>query len=102
MKRANFRGELENVLHRHGVHDVHETGTTEGALYRTWAGLKAKLGGGDETLLKTAEEAEHEAKDAYADALKQELPLPIRQLLTEQQTQILISHDFISNARKAK
>ena len=31
LKRANFRGELENELHRHGVADVHETGTAAGA-----------------------------------------------------------------------
>jgi uncharacterized protein (TIGR02284 family) len=101
LKRANFRGELENELHRQGVHDVHETGTASGALYRTWAGLKAKLGGGDHTLLETAEAAEDEAKDAYKDALSQELPMPIRQLLTEQQTQILTSHDFVRDARNA-
>ena len=99
LKRANFRGELENVLHRQGVPDVHESGTAAGVLYRTWAGLKAKLGGGDRTLLETAEKAEDEAKDAYKEALNQNLPLPVRQLLTEQQTQILSSHDFIREQR---
>ena len=99
LKRANFRGELENVLHRQGVPDVHESGTATGALYRTWADLKAKLGGGDGTLLETAEKAEDEAKDAYKEALNQNLPLPVRQLLTEQQTQILSSHDFIREQR---
>lgn len=102
LKRANFRGELENELHRHGVADVKETGTVTGTLYRTWAGLKAKLGGGDKSLLETAEQAEDEAKDAYKNALSHELPLPIRQLLTEQQTQVLTSHDFIREARNAK
>jgi uncharacterized protein (TIGR02284 family) len=101
LKRANFRGELENELHRQGVADVHETGTVSGTLYRTWAGLKAKLGGGDHSLLETAERAEDEAKDAYKDALSRDLPLPIRQLLTEQQTQILTSHDFVRDARNA-
>jgi len=101
LKRANFRGELENELHRHGVADIHETGTVSGALHRGWAGLKAKLGGGDHTLLETAEQGEDEAKDAYKDALDQELPLPIRQLLTEQQAHILNSHDFVRNHRDA-
>jgi uncharacterized protein (TIGR02284 family) len=101
LKRANFRGELENVLHRQGVPDVHESGTATGALYRTWAELKAKLGGGDRTLLETAEQAEDEARDAYKDALSRELPLPIRQLLVEQQTQILTSHDYIRDERNA-
>jgi uncharacterized protein (TIGR02284 family) len=101
LKRASFRGELENVLHRHGVHDVHESGTAAGKLYRAWVDLKAKFGGGDNTLLETAEEGEDEAKDAYKDALAQELPLPVRQLLTEQQTHVLTSHDFIRGKRDA-
>jgi uncharacterized protein (TIGR02284 family) len=99
LKRASFRGELENELHRHGVADVHETGTASGAVYRAWAGLKAKLGGGDHTLLETAEESEDEIKGVYKDALEQELPLPLRQLLVEQQTHILSAHDFIRGER---
>jgi uncharacterized protein (TIGR02284 family) len=102
LKRANFRGELENELHRHGVHDVHESGTVAGAVYRAWAGLKAKLGGGDRTLLETAEEGEDEAKRVYEDALEQELPLPLRQLLAEQQTHILMSHDYVRAHRDAR
>jgi uncharacterized protein (TIGR02284 family) len=101
LKRASFRGELESELHRHGVADIHESGTATGALYRAWAGLKAALGGGDHTLLETAEMAEDEAKQVYADALRQDLPLPVRQLLTEQQTHILTSHDFVRDHRDA-
>lgn len=101
LKRANFRGELENELHRHGVADVHESGTVAGAMHRTWGDLKAKLGGGDHTLLETAEQGEDAAKKAYQDALEQELPLPVRQLLTEQQAHILTSHDFVKAQRDA-
>jgi uncharacterized protein (TIGR02284 family) len=101
LKRANFRGELENELHRHGVHDVHESGTVVGALNRAWAGLKAKLGGGDHTLLETAEEGEDEARRVYEDTLEQELPLPIRQVLVEQQTHIVMSHDYVRAHRDA-
>jgi uncharacterized protein (TIGR02284 family) len=101
LKRASFRGKLEGELHRHGVADIHETGTAAGVVYRAWAELKAKLGGGDHTLLETAEQGEDEASDVYKDALKQELPLPLRQLLTEQQTHILSSHDYIRERRDA-
>jgi uncharacterized protein (TIGR02284 family) len=96
LKRANFRGELENELHRHGVADVHESGTAAGVVYRAWSELKVKLGGGDHTLLETAEPV-----DVYKDALDQELPLPLRQLLTAQQTQIVFSHDFVREQRDA-
>lgn len=101
LKRANFRAELENELHRMGDHDVKETGTAAGAVHRVWGDFKAKLGGGDHTLLETAEQGEDEAKKAYKDALDQELPLPIRQLLSEQQGHVLTSHDYVKSHRDA-
>ena len=99
LKRANFRAELENELHRMGEHDVHETGTTVGALHRTWGDLKSKLGGGDHALLESAEQGEDAAKSGYKDALEQDLPLPLKQLITEQQAHILTSHDYVKRAR---
>ena len=101
LKRANFRAELENELHRAGMADVKESGSVSGAIHRVWGDVKAKLGGGDHTLLVTAEQGEDVAKKAYKDALDQELPLPIRQLLTEQQAHILTSHDYVKSHRDA-
>ena len=101
LKRANFRAELENELHRLGEHDVKESGTTVAAIHRTWGDLKAKLGGGDYTLLETAEQGEDQAKKAYKDALEQDLPMPIRQMLSTQQAEILTSHDFVKAQRDA-
>ncbi len=101
LKRANFRAELENELHRAGMADVKESGTASAAIHRAWGELKAKLGGGDHALLETAEQGEDEAKKAYKEALEHDLPLPIRQLLSEQQTHILSSHDYVKNHRDA-
>jgi uncharacterized protein (TIGR02284 family) len=101
LKRANFRAELENELHRAGMADVKESGTISGALHRSWGDLKAKLGGGDLTLLETAEQGEDVAKKAYKDALENDLPLPIRSLLTEQQAHVNNSHDYVRNHRDA-
>jgi uncharacterized protein (TIGR02284 family) len=101
LKRANFRAELENELHRAGIADVKEGGTTSGTVHRIWGDLKAKLGGGDHTLLETAEQGEDVAKKAYKDALEKELPLPIRQLLSEQQAHINSSHDYVRDHRDA-
>jgi uncharacterized protein (TIGR02284 family) len=101
LKRASFRGDLEEILHQQGVHDIKESGTTTGAIHRVWGDLKAKLGGGDHTLLETAEQGEDEAKKAYADALEQDLPLPVRQLVAEQQAHILTSHDYVKTHRDA-
>jgi uncharacterized protein (TIGR02284 family) len=101
IKRANFRAELENELHRAGIADVKETGTVSGAVRRAWGGLKAKLGAGDHGLLETAEQGEDEAVSAYSDALKHDLPLPIRELIAEQQSHILTSHNFVKSNRDA-
>jgi uncharacterized protein (TIGR02284 family) len=101
LKRASFRGDLEEILHQNGVHDIKESGTTAGTLHRVWGDLKAKLGGGDHALLATAEQGEDDAKKAYADVLDQDLPLPIRQLVAEQQAHVLTSHDFVRNHRDA-
>jgi uncharacterized protein (TIGR02284 family) len=101
LKRASFRGDLEEILHQNGVHDIKESGTTAGTLHRVWGDLKAKLGGGDHALLQTAEQGEDEVKKAYKDVLDQDLPLPVRQLLAEQQAQILTAHDYVRNHRDA-
>ncbi len=99
LKRANFRAELENELHRLGEHDVKESGTAVAALHRTWGDIKAKLGGSDHTLLETAEQGEDQAKKAYKEALEQDLPMPLRELLSTQQAEVLTSHDYIKAQR---
>ncbi len=102
LKRASFRAELENELHRHGVKDIHEEGTTAGAIHRTWGDLKAKVfGTSDHDILATAEQGEDKAKATYKDALSHELPLPLHQLLSEQNAHIMNSHDYVKNHRDA-
>lgn len=101
LKRASFRGDLEEALHQSGMHDINEHGTATGTLHRVWGDLKAKLGAGDHGLLETAETSEDEAKKAYSNALNQELPLPVRELLAEQQAHVLASHDYVRDQRDA-
>jgi uncharacterized protein (TIGR02284 family) len=99
LTRAQFRGDLETVLHQEGVHDIEESATVNGTALRIWAELKSKLGGGDHTLLETAEQAEDSALQAYNEALATELPLPVRQLLSTQAAHIEEFHDFVKAAR---
>ena len=102
LKRAEFRGELEETLHQEGVHDVKEKGTVGGTVQRTWGDLKAHLGGGDHTLLETSEAGEDAAKKAYQEALAKELPHPIKQLLNAQYAHIQTSHDYVKAARDSR
>lgn len=100
--RAEFAGELENELHRLGVKDVEQSGMLSGKVHRTWGELKAKLGGGDHTLLATAEQGEDAAKAAYDEALKEHLPADIRDILLTQQAHIKSSHDKVKAFRDSK
>jgi uncharacterized protein (TIGR02284 family) len=99
LKRAQFRGELETLLHSEGDHDPKESGSVSGALHRTWGDVKAHLGASDHTLLETAEQGEDAAKKAYKEALAKDLPTPVQQLLSAQYAHIQSSHDYVKAAR---
>jgi len=99
LQRARFRADLENELHREGMADVNQAGSSGGALRRNWADLKVKLGGGDHTLLVTAEAGEDDAKKVYEEALKHDLPRPVQAMLEEQMAHILTSHDYVKKHR---
>jgi uncharacterized protein (TIGR02284 family) len=100
LQRAQFRGDLETVLHQEGVHDVKESGTVGGSMQRAWGDLKAMMGGSDHALLTTAEQEEASAVKAYTDALDNYLPFPVRQLLTSQSAHIQASRDYIRGAKE--
>ena len=97
--RAEFARELETAV---GVRkDV--GGTASGAMHRFWGDLKANLGGGDDTLLETAEQGEDATKKAYAEALKNtDLQPAVRQILERQQSHILSSHNQVKAFRDRK
>ncbi len=102
LKRAQFRGELENILHQKGVKDVNETGTAAGTFARAWTGLRAKLGGGEAGLLQAAEESEHTMMEAYDHALHSDLPSPMKEVLAEQVLSIVASHAAIRMALETR
>jgi uncharacterized protein (TIGR02284 family) len=93
--RAEYAAELENELHRMGVHDV-KTGTSLAAkASHLWGESQASLEGGQKALLSAAEKDDDVAIETYESALKEELPLPLRELLRQQLKHIRISQDEI-------
>lgn len=98
--RAEFRGDLESILHQEGVRDIQEGGTISAALNRVWAELEFKLGGGDQSLLETAEQEQLAATKAYAQALEQQIPFPVRQILLAQAARIELFHEYVQAVRK--
>ncbi len=98
--RADYAKELEAELALIGG-DTNDIGSTVvGSLHRTWADVKASLGGGDHTLLETAEQGEDAAKKAYKEALESKLPSDaIQVILFRQQSHIQASHDKVKAFR---
>jgi uncharacterized protein (TIGR02284 family) len=97
--RHKFEHELKNAA---GVpEDV--GGTAAGAIRRSWGDLKAHLGGGDHTLLETAEQGEDAAKKAYKEALEDpDIHSSVREVLVKQQSHIAASHDKVKALRDSK
>jgi uncharacterized protein (TIGR02284 family) len=103
VREAQVRGEFAYQLQVAADLKPDESGTTAGSLHRFWGDVKAKIGGGDHTLLETAEQGEDAAKDAYQKALKEEgISANVRQLLMEQQVHIRQSHDRVKAFRDQK
>lgn len=101
LARAEFRGELENILHQEGVRDIDESGTVPGKLLRSWSGLKAQLSGSDESLLDIAEKEERRAIEAYHEALNRKLPRVVEEVLGNQVRRVVASHNAILKARES-
>ncbi len=98
--RGQFASELESALSADKGKEVKEGGTASGALHRAWGELKGNFGGGDHTLLETAEQGEDAAKEAYEEVLKvNDLPSNVRSILQKQRTHILESHDKVKAFR---
>lgn len=95
-KRAQYARELQQAA----GYSSDTGGTTAGAVHRVWGDLKANLGGGDHTLLETAEQGEDAAKKAYKEALESsDVSGPVRAVLQTQQTHINASHDKVKAFR---
>jgi uncharacterized protein (TIGR02284 family) len=94
--RRDFALELEATENL----DVNLGGTTSGLEHRVWGDLKSHLGGGDHTLLVTAEQLQDTAIKAYKELLENDtVTLPVRQILERQQDHIKRSHDQVEAYR---
>ena len=99
LERARFAGELESALHRLGKKDVDQAGSVSGKLHRTWIDFKASLGGGDESILASAEAGEDNAKKNYQEAEHDNLPGEIKEIVTSQARSVFAAHDRVKALR---
>ncbi len=74
--------------------------TFAGKIYRTWMDVKVSFGGNDRhSILASCEFGEDAAQRSYREALQQNLPEDVRQVIAEQQVALKAAHDEIRHLR---
>ncbi|MEP6764576.1 MAG: PA2169 family four-helix-bundle protein [Gemmatimonadaceae bacterium] len=77
-----------------------ETGHVAAIVHRGWINLKAAVSGNDDlAILNECERGEDYAKKAYADALKEELPVEVRSVIRRQANEIMSAHNNVRDLR---
>jgi uncharacterized protein (TIGR02284 family) len=101
LQRAKFAGALENELRLLGETDAQKEGhTISGTVHRGWIDLKgAFLKDDNHAILAEAERGEDAAKKAYNEALEEELPAPLLQLIASQASVVQATHDEVKALR---
>jgi uncharacterized protein (TIGR02284 family) len=94
-ERARFAGELEAEVQRLGERDPNRSGSVAGTLHRAWLDLKSNLGGGDQSILNSAEQGEDSAKKAYEKAIAEPLPQNLLSIIRRQAQSIFAAHDRV-------
>ena len=91
--------ELEEQLRALGGR-TEEGGSVSGALHRGWVNVKASVTGHDTAaILAETERGEDYAKKVYGEALEEELPAELRQLIERQYRGVIANHDEVRNLR---
>ena len=101
-QRSEFAGVLQELVRSLGG-DPESTGTLSAAVHRGWMDIKSLVTGKDEeAILNECERGEDYAKDAYAEALKSNLPANVADVLGQQSQAILAAHNRIKALRNAE
>jgi uncharacterized protein (TIGR02284 family) len=100
-QRAKFAGELQSLVRELGG-DPENTGSISASLHRGWINIKSTVTGqDDEAILNEAERGEDAAKKAYKDALAQNLPSNVINVVQTQAAAVNAAHDKVRDLRDA-
>src|ERR1041384_2820940 len=102
MQRSRFAGELQSEVRKMGEPEPEKSSSAAGAMHRAWINIKSAVTNHDRhAILAECERGEDSAVEAYRDAMKEELPAPIREIVARQSTEVKSAHDKIKALRDA-
>lgn len=91
--------ELESKIRSLGGEPTH-SGSVSGALHRAWTNIKSTVTGMDDyAVLAECERGEDAAKQAYQEALREELPPDVEAIVRRQYQGVIQNHDQIRDLR---
>lgn len=101
LQRARFAGELQSEARQYGESNPEKTSSAAGAMHRAWINLKSALTSGDDhAILAECERGEDSALKEYKEAMEeQELPAPIRNIISRQYGEVKSAHDRVKQLR---
>jgi uncharacterized protein (TIGR02284 family) len=101
-QREELSRELAGIAAANGIAFETGDGTAAGALHRGWMSMKDALTGSDpHAILAAAERGEDHAVAQYREALNEDLPAPIRTVVSQQATAVKTAHDQVRDLRDA-
>lgn len=102
LQRSKFAGELQSEVIKLGDPDPEDSSSATGAMHRAWINVKSAVTSRDRhAILAEAERGEDSAVAAYKDAMEEELPAPIKEIVMRQSAEVKSAHDKIRNLRDA-
>ena len=102
LQRSKFAGELQSEVVQLGDPDPEDSSSVSGSMHRAWINIKSAVTNRDRhAILAEAERGEDSAVSAYKDAMAEELPAPIKEIVSRQASEVKAAHDKIRDLRDA-
>ncbi len=88
-ERASMASELDRLIREHGGEPTWSGGSMAGTAHRMWVDLRTALSRNErQVVLEEVARGESTAEEAYDEALRQDLPMEVRQIVRDQHRRV--------------